>query len=105
DITDRKRVETEREWYLARAERARQQAEEASHAKDAFLATVSHELRTPLTPILVWSELLGDGRMSAEKTTTALAAIERNARAQARLIDDLLDVSRIASGDWRVALR
>src|SRR5438128_2077855 len=105
DITERKRVEAERERYLAQAETARRQAEEASRAKDVFLATVSHELRTPLTPILAWSRLLREGRLGAEKTTAGLAAVERGARAQARLIDDLLDVSRLAARDWRVALR
>jgi PAS domain S-box-containing protein len=105
DITERKRTEAEREEYLARAEKARSQAEEASRAKDAFLATVSHELRTPLTPILAWSGALRLGVVDPEQRSAALAAIQRNARAQARLIDDLLDVSRIISGDWRVALR
>ena len=105
DITERKRAEAERERYLAQAETARRQAEEASRAKDVFLATVSHELRTPLTPILAWSRLLREGRLGAEKTTAGLAAVERSARAQARLIDDLLDVSRLAARDWRVALR
>jgi len=105
DITERKRAEAERERYLAQAETARRQAEEASRAKDVFLATVSHELRTPLTPILAWSRLLREGRLGAEKTTAGLAAVERSARAQARLIDDLLDVSRLGARDWRVALR
>jgi len=105
DITERKRAEAERERYLAQAETARRQAEEASRAKDVFLTTVSHELRTPLTPILAWSRLLREGRPGAEKTTAGLAAVERSARAQARLIDDLLDVSRLGARDWRVALR
>ncbi len=105
DITDRKRAEAEREEYLARAEAARCAAEEANRAKDAFLATVSHELRTPLTPILAWSGALRLGVVDPEQRSAALAAIQRNARAQARLIDDLLDVSRVISGDWRVALR
>ncbi len=105
DITERKRAEAERERYLAQAETARRQAEEASRAKDVFLATVSHELRTPLTPILAWSRLLREGRLGAEKTTAGLAAVERSARAQARLIDDLLDVSRLAARDFRVVLR
>ena len=102
DITERKRAEAERERYLAQAETARRQAEEASRAKDVFLATVSHELRTPLTPILAWSRLLREGRLGAEKTTAGLAAVERSARAQARLIDDLLDVTRIGRGSLRL---
>src|SRR5439155_457915 len=102
---ERRRVEAQRERYLAQAETARRQAEEARRAKDVFLATVSHELRTPLTPILAWSRLLREGRLGAEKTTAGLAAVERSARAQARLIDDLLDVSRLAAREWRVVLR
>ena len=104
DITERKLVEAERERYLQRAEAARERAEEASRAKDEFLATVSHELRTPLTPILAWSSMLRTGEIGTEKSTAALAAIEQSARAQAQLIDDLLDVSRIVSGEWRLTL-
>src|SRR5438132_1166822 len=102
DITDRKLVEAERERYLQRAEAARERAEEASRAKDEFLATVSHELRTPLTPILAWSSMLRTGELGTDKTAVALGAIEQSARTQAQLIDDLLDVSRIVSGEWRV---
>jgi PAS domain S-box-containing protein len=105
DITPRKLAETERERYLARAEAARREAEEANRAKDAFLATVSHELRTPLTPILAWSEVLRQEEVDAAQRTSALAAIQRSARAQARLIDDLLDVSRMVSGEWRLTFR
>jgi PAS domain S-box-containing protein len=105
DITPRKRADAERERYLLRAETARREAEEASRAKDAFLATVSHELRTPLTPILAWSEVLRHEEVDANHRTSALAAIQRSARAQARLIDDLLDVSRMVSGEWRLTFR
>ncbi|HLY37390.1 MAG TPA: ATP-binding protein [Candidatus Binatia bacterium] len=105
DITERRRAELERERSLTMTDAARRHAEEASRAKDAFLATVSHELRAPLTPILAWADMLHDGALGGEQTVTALRAIKRNARAQARLIDDLLDVSRIVSGEWRVALR
>ena len=104
DVTERTLAAAERERYLARAESARLQAEQASRAKDAFLATVSHELRTPLTPILAWSGVLREGGLTNKSSTAALAAIERNARTQARLIDDLLDVSRIVSGAWRLTL-
>lgn len=69
---------------------------EASRLKDEFLATVSHELRTPLTPILGWARLLRDGRLDQKTRERAIETIERNARAQAQLIEDLLDVSRIA---------
>src|SRR5262245_3131515 len=105
DITERRRAEMERERSLAMTEEARREAEQASRAKDAFLATVSHELRAPLTPILAWADMLHEGALGGEQSSAALSAIRRNARAQARLIDDLLDVSRIVSGEWRVALR
>jgi PAS domain S-box-containing protein len=105
DVTEQRRVEVERERYLVRAEAARQQAEEANRAKDEFLATVSHELRTPLTPILAWSKMLQRGGLDDEKKSTALTAIEHGAKTQAQLIDDLLDVSRIVSGEWRLTLR
>ena len=102
DITERKQAEIERQRYLERTEAARERAEEASRAKDEFLATVSHELRTPLTPILAWSSMLRTGELATDKTAVALGAIEQSARTQAQLIDDLLDVSRIVSGEWRV---
>ncbi|WP_158620140.1 ATP-binding protein [Corallococcus sicarius] len=81
---------------------ARSAAEAASRAKDAFLATVSHELRTPLTSILGWSQMLRQGLLSEDKRQRAVAAIERNARAQRQLIEDLLDIGRIASGRLRL---
>jgi CheY-like chemotaxis protein len=77
---------------------AKRGAEEASRLKDEFLATVSHELRTPLNAILGWASMLRSGRLDLEAVERALATIERNARAQARLVDDVLDVSRIISG-------
>ena len=77
-------------------------AEEANRAKDEFLATVSHELRTPLASILGWTRLLRRGGLSAEKQARALETLERNARAQTRLVEDLLDVSRIVSGKTRL---
>lgn len=98
DISERKRAEAERESLLARAEAARTEAETANRIKDEFLAVLSHELRSPLNPILGWSKLLRTGRLDAEKTTQALETIERNARLQAQLIEDLLDVSRILRG-------
>lgn len=75
---------------------------QANRMKDEFLATVSHELRTPLTPILGWARLLKAGRLDETSKTQALEAIERNARAQAQLVDDLLDVSRIVTGKLRL---
>jgi len=81
---------------------ARAQAEEANRLKDQFLATVSHELRTPLNAILGWARMLTSGRIDERTSKHALEVIERNARAQAQLIDDLLDVSRIISGKLRL---
>jgi signal transduction histidine kinase/ActR/RegA family two-component response regulator len=77
---------------------ARAEAERAAQAKDDFLATLSHELRTPLTPILGWVRMLREGSLDAEETARALAVIERSVKAQAELINDLLDISRIVSG-------
>jgi signal transduction histidine kinase len=85
-------VEREREHV------ARTLAEQANELKDQFLATVSHELRTPLTAMLGWLSMLRSGKLTPEKEANALIVIERNARVQAQLVDDLLDVSRIASG-------
>ncbi|KAF3890724.1 MULTISPECIES: ATP-binding protein [Nostocales] len=98
DITDRKAAETEREQLLAREQAAREQAETANRIKDEFLAVLSHELRSPLNPILGWSKLLQIGNLDAAQTTQALATIERNAKLQSELIEDLLDVSRILQG-------
>jgi PAS domain S-box-containing protein len=80
-------------------------AQEANRSKDEFLATVSHELRTPLNAMLGWSQLLRTSQLSDEKRAQALETIERNARAQSQLIDDLLDVSRITSGNLRLEAR
>jgi PAS domain S-box-containing protein len=98
DITDRKLAERERARLLEREHTARTQAEAANRAKDDFLATVSHELRTPLTAILGWARLLTLGDLQGETGRKAIETIERNAKAQAQLIEDLLDMSRIISG-------
>ena len=98
DITDRKRIEREREQLLDREQGLRRQAEAAGRIKDEFLATVSHELRTPLNSILGWASMLRAGQLQKPIVPRAIEAIERNARLQAQLIEDLLDVSRIISG-------
>ncbi|WNG21513.1 ATP-binding protein [Cystobacter fuscus] len=93
-----------REWQrlLASEKAARQEAEEANRLKDEFLATVSHELRTPLTAMLGWVQVLRNGNLPPEKRERALETVERNARAQGQLIEDLLDVSRIMSGKLKL---
>jgi signal transduction histidine kinase/ActR/RegA family two-component response regulator len=95
---------TDREASEERERRARGQAEAANRTKDEFLATVSHELRTPLTAMLGWARLLRGKRVDQSRTERAVEAIERNAVAQAQLIEDLLDVSRIVSGKLRLDL-
>jgi signal transduction histidine kinase len=98
EIEERLRAENEREELLARERLLRGQAEELSRLKDEFLATMSHELRTPLNAIFGWITLLRTRRLDEPTQARALETIERNARAQKRLIEDLLDVSRIVSG-------
>jgi two-component system, chemotaxis family, CheB/CheR fusion protein len=98
DITARKQGEAERQRFLADVEEAKASAEEANRSKDLFLATLSHELRTPLSTLLMQAQLLRRGDMDAAKLRRASEAIERATKAQARLIEDLLDVSRIAAG-------
>ncbi len=98
DISERKRMELERERLLAAAQAAQKQAEQANRLKDEFLATASHELRTPLTAVVGWSRMLRTGKLDAENSARALESIERNATLQTKLIDDLLDVSRIITG-------
>jgi len=86
-------------------ESARTHAERLNRMKDEFLATVSHELRTPLQAILGWVKLLSDGQVRPERVAKAIAVIERNARVQAQLIEDILDVSRIIAGKIRLDLK
>ena len=85
--------------------RTAEELREANRLKDEFLATVSHELRTPLTAILGWAHMLRVNRFDEKSTANALGTIERNARAQSQLIDDLLDVSRIITGNLRLDVR
>ncbi|MDM9381869.1 PAS domain-containing protein [Chlorogloeopsis sp. ULAP01] len=98
DVSDRVRLLAERERVLQQEQAAREQAERANRVKDEFLAVLSHELRTPLNPILGWAKLLKGGKLNAQKTVEALNIIERNAKLQVDLIEDLLDVSRILQG-------
>lgn len=102
DITERKQTEVEREQLLEREQSARQDSERANRVKDEFLAVLSHELRSPLNPILGWSNLLQTRSFAPDKTAAALATIERNAKLQTQLIDDLLDVARILRGKLKL---
>src|SRR5687767_2804328 len=97
-LRELKRSEAEREQILLREQRARAESEAANRVKDEFLSTLSHELRTPLTSIIGWTNLMRAGQVKGEVQAQALETIERNARIQSRLIDDLLDLSRIISG-------
>jgi PAS domain S-box-containing protein len=105
EITDRKAVEAERTALLARERLARAEAEKANRAKDEFLATLSHELRTPLNSLRLWAGVLRQEPLEPATLAKAIDTIDRNAALQAQLIDDLLDISRIASGKLRLELR
>jgi len=105
DITGRKRAEEEREQLIQREQTARTEAERANRVKDEFLATLSHELRTPLTAMLGWLSMLRTARLDQETAAHAIETVERNARAQAQLIEDLVDVSRIAGGKLNLEVR
>ena len=105
DITDRKLAESERDRLLESERHARAEAERASRIKDEFLAVVSHELRTPLNAIFGYAQLLRMGPQSPEETSQGLEVIERNARMQGQIIEDLLDMSRIVSGKIRLDVR
>jgi PAS domain S-box-containing protein len=105
DISQRKAVEAERQALLRRQEEARAAADAANRSKDEFLATLSHELRTPMAAIMGWVHLLKSGRMDNERTQQALASLERGARAQATVVNDLLDISRIIRGSLRLEVR
>jgi PAS domain S-box-containing protein len=105
DISFRRQLEEEREQALAQERHGRTLAETANRAKDAFLAMVSHELRSPLSPILSWVRMLRMKVLDEGKSALALETIERSARAQAQLIDDLLDISRIVAGKLRLEVR
>jgi signal transduction histidine kinase len=100
-----RRAEQERSELFAREQAARQEADRANRLKDQFLATISHELRTPLNAILGWVQLLRTGRLDPAAGQRALEIVERNARAQSALIEDLLDMSRIMSEKMAIEFR
>jgi signal transduction histidine kinase/DNA-binding response OmpR family regulator len=105
EIAERKQAEEERAKLLIRERAARAEAEQANRTKDEFLATLSHELRTPLSAILGWSHLVRSGKLDEDQLMRAFETIERNARSQSQLIDDLLDVSRIITGKLQIEPR
>ena len=105
EIAERKQAEEERAQLLISERAARAEAEQVNRTKDEFLATLSHELRTPLTAILGWSHLVRTGKLEDDQLLRAVETIERNARSQSQLIDDLLDVSRIITGKLQIEPR
>jgi PAS domain S-box-containing protein len=105
DATDRKRAEVELEEAMFRERTARKEAEDASHSKDEFIAVVSHELRSPLNAILGWTHILRQGRPSDEVYNRANEVIERCARTQSHLVEDLMDTARALSGKLRLESR
>ena len=104
DVTEQVRARQAIADLAQREEAARRDAEEAGRAKDEFLSTLSHELRTPLNAIVGWASLLRSGTVVDAQRELALETIKRNARAQARLIEDLLDLSRVAQGKLVLAV-
>jgi PAS domain S-box-containing protein len=102
DVTHRRQIEEQRDRLLVEEQKARTEAESANLAKDQFIAVLSHELRTPIQPILGWVNLLSEEDLSDEARRVALETIDRNVRLQARLIEDILDLSRIATGKIQV---
>ncbi len=109
DINKRMRVEEQLQTLNSELEQRvsdrTQELEAASRAKDEFLSILSHELRTPLNAVLGWSRLLRGGQLSSAKTAQAIEIIERNAKSQSQLIDDLLDISRVIQGKLRLNVR
>jgi PAS domain S-box-containing protein len=105
DITERKRAEEDRLQLLASERAARERAEAASRSKDEFVAMISHEIRSPLNAILGWAQMLRTGKCDQAETTRALETIERNAKTQVQLVDDLLDVSRVITGKLNLKVR
>jgi len=102
DVSDRVIAEAQMTDLLNREQAARKEAEQVNRLKDEFLATLSHELRTPLNAIVGWTHILRAGGLDAERTRQAIETIGRNAQAQAQVISDILDVSRIVAGKLRL---
>ncbi|MCC5623776.1 ATP-binding protein, partial [Nostoc sp. CHAB 5715] len=105
DISDRKQFELERSNLLAQEQSARQEAQIANRAKDEFLSNLSHELRNPLNTILGWAQLFRKRDLDSSTITRAWEVVERSAKVQAKLIDDMLDLSRITSGKLHLNTR
>ena len=105
DISKRKEFEEARETYLVKEQALRMEAEAANRSKDLFLATLSHEVRTPLNAILGWAAILRTGKCDPADFREGMEVIERNCKAQAQLIEDVLDVSRIVSGKLQLQIR
>lgn len=105
NITERKKAESELERLLAREQELRREAETAGRMRDEFLATVSHELRNPLNAMLGWGRMLQKNQLDGENKEKAIETIVRNAESQNRLIEDLLDVSRIITGKLRLDIQ
>jgi two-component system CheB/CheR fusion protein len=105
DITERQRGQVERERMLRETEAAKASAEEANRSKDLFLATLSHELRTPLTSLILHAQLIRRGKMDGAALQKAAESIERASKAQAQLIEDLLDISRIVTGKLKMEMQ
>jgi two-component system CheB/CheR fusion protein len=105
DVSVRKKFEREREVLLANEQAARIEAEAANRAKDVFLANLSHEIRTPLNAILGWASILRGKQCTDNVLQEGMEVIERNCKAQARLIDEMMDISRVVSGKLDLTVR
>lgn len=102
DITERKRADTERLHLLERERQARVEADAANRSKDLFIASVSHELRTPLNALMGWARMLREGNLPPERVRDAVASIDRNAGALTKLVEDVVDMSRMATGQFQL---
>src|SRR3981189_1801124 len=105
DVTERKNFERERETLLTNERASRREAEEANRSKDIFLATLSHEVRTPLTAMLGWATILQKKQCTEQEVREGAEVIARNCRAQAQLLEDVLEVSRIVTGKLRLEVK